>query len=262
MTNTNNEPENDVERSIARVCSEIQELLISKNRAYGNSALDPLRCFSKASPVEQILVRIDDKLSRLSRGGISFDGEDTEKDLIGYLVLLRVARGRGKSTEVTPPKKAEGVTDEDGQVFVQHKGIRFDLVEVLDETSKWVRLCGTTVIINREANAGWATTREPPEERFVDMMAECMRDLAWPGARRQLEVTSNNGHVYHLQSLYSSSAVWCCGKNNTQISVCKESNAWTAPDKQNDSIGGDLFKTGKIAEMRALSWPDVKFKDD
>ncbi len=41
--------------------------------------------------VEQILVRIDDKLSRLSRGS-GTETEDVEQDLI--LVLLRIARRR------------------------------------------------------------------------------------------------------------------------------------------------------------------------
>ena len=68
----------------------IRSLLIEKNRAYGDSALMPLRCFSKASVIEQLLVRIDDKLSRVQRG--SNAGEDVEIDLIGYLVMLRIAR--------------------------------------------------------------------------------------------------------------------------------------------------------------------------
>jgi len=68
---------------------EIREFLISKNQAYGNSAVEPVRVFSKADAVEQIRVRIDDKISRLMRGRA--DGEDTELDLLGYLVLLRVA---------------------------------------------------------------------------------------------------------------------------------------------------------------------------
>jgi hypothetical protein len=79
----------------AKVRSELDALgtmLIEKNAAYGNSALDPVRVFSRASTVEQILVRIDDKLSRLARG--SGAGEDVERDLMGYLVLLRVARKR------------------------------------------------------------------------------------------------------------------------------------------------------------------------
>ena len=42
-------------------CLGIAEMLIEKNRAYGNSALQPVRVFSKASSEEQLLVRIDDK---------------------------------------------------------------------------------------------------------------------------------------------------------------------------------------------------------
>ena len=49
--------------------------------------------FSKANAAEQILVRIDDKLSRVSRGH-EYVGDDTIDDLIGYLVLLKVARKR------------------------------------------------------------------------------------------------------------------------------------------------------------------------
>ena len=77
--------------AIARVCDEVKAMLLEKNRAYGNSALDPLRIFSKVDTVEQLNVRIDDKLSRLARGG-EYVGDDTELDLIGYLVLRRVAR--------------------------------------------------------------------------------------------------------------------------------------------------------------------------
>lgn len=75
---------------IAEECRAVAEMLIKKNKAYGNSALDPVRIFSKASPEEQLRVRIDDKLSRLARGQAA--GEDVELDLIGYLILLRVQR--------------------------------------------------------------------------------------------------------------------------------------------------------------------------
>ena len=70
-------------------CREVERILLAKNAAYGNSALQPVRIFSKADPIEQIRVRIDDKLSRLARGQAA--GEDVTLDLIGYLVLLRVA---------------------------------------------------------------------------------------------------------------------------------------------------------------------------
>jgi len=77
---------------IANLCDEIKELLLSKNAKYGNSALDPVRVFSKSSPVEQILVRIDDKLSRINSGaGLIANDEDVINDLIGYLFLLKIA---------------------------------------------------------------------------------------------------------------------------------------------------------------------------
>jgi len=78
---------------IEETCDKIKDLLIEKNRAYGDSALSPVRVFSKASAEEQLLVRLDDKISRLARG-TEFPGDDTLMDLAGYVVLLLVARGR------------------------------------------------------------------------------------------------------------------------------------------------------------------------
>ncbi len=75
--------------AIAEECDRVKAMLLEKNAAYGNSALDPVRIFSRANPVEQLLVRIDDKLSRLARGAAA--GEDVISDLLGYLVLLRIA---------------------------------------------------------------------------------------------------------------------------------------------------------------------------
>jgi len=74
---------------IAAVCDEIKALLLEKNRKYGDSALNPIRVFSKSDTEEQIKVRIDDKLNRL-RNLKPDDTEDTVTDLIGYLILLRV----------------------------------------------------------------------------------------------------------------------------------------------------------------------------
>ena len=76
---------------IEQVCDEIKEMLIEKNRKYGNSALEPVRIFSKSDTMEQINVRIDDKLSR-ARNAQDDDDEDVESDLIGYLILKKVHR--------------------------------------------------------------------------------------------------------------------------------------------------------------------------
>jgi len=78
---------------IEATCDSIKQLLIDKNAKYGNSALNPVRVFSKADNQEQLLVRIDDKLSRIARGaGMDGVDEDTLNDLIGYLILLKIAK--------------------------------------------------------------------------------------------------------------------------------------------------------------------------
>lgn len=75
---------------IWQTCHSIAQMLIEKNIAYGDSALDPIRIFSKSDPSEQLKVRIDDKLSRFMKG-TDYPGDNDIDDLIGYLVLLKVA---------------------------------------------------------------------------------------------------------------------------------------------------------------------------
>ena len=90
----------DTQNQIALICDNIKELLIDKNKKYGDSALSPVRIFSKASTLEQLLVRIDDKLSRLKSGaGLLANDEDVVSDLIGYLVLLKIALNRSNTSE-------------------------------------------------------------------------------------------------------------------------------------------------------------------
>lgn len=91
--------------AIRKECDDLREMLLAKNAAYGDSALSPLRIFSKASPVEQLLVRIDDKLSRLARGSAA--GEDVVLDLLGYLILLRVARTNEREQITRAPLPGE-----------------------------------------------------------------------------------------------------------------------------------------------------------
>lgn len=86
-------------RDIKTVVEGLANLLIRKNAAYGDSALNPLRIFSSAPADEQIKVRLDDKLNRIRnttlRGEQDDDfAEDVIKDLMGYLVLLRVSHDR------------------------------------------------------------------------------------------------------------------------------------------------------------------------
>ena len=87
----------DTQREICRDCEDLRLMLLEKNAAYGDSAINPVRVFSRADPVEQIKVRLDDKLSRLVRGDDA--GEDVLLDLIGYLILLRIAMRRRAQIE-------------------------------------------------------------------------------------------------------------------------------------------------------------------
>ena len=92
---------NDTELKISSVCDDIKELLIHKNRKYGNSALKPNRIFSKCSATEQLLVRIDDKLNRIMKGaGLLATDEDVVNDLIGYLVLLKISMTSDQNNEI------------------------------------------------------------------------------------------------------------------------------------------------------------------
>jgi hypothetical protein len=76
---------------IAKVANDVRDLLLSKNKAYGDSALKPANIFARGSAVENLCSRIDDKLMRIKNLGITDKTEDTVQDLIGYLILLKIA---------------------------------------------------------------------------------------------------------------------------------------------------------------------------
>lgn len=80
------------EEDLDSVLDNIKILLLEKNASYGNSALEPINAFSKASSAESIRIRIDDKINRMIRGNMTMENEkDTIIDLTGYLVLLSIA---------------------------------------------------------------------------------------------------------------------------------------------------------------------------
>jgi len=70
----------------------IGDLLKQKNKAYGNTALNPTNIFSQLDASEAICARLDDKLARIKNKGINDETEDTVSDLIGYLLLLKMSR--------------------------------------------------------------------------------------------------------------------------------------------------------------------------
>jgi hypothetical protein len=102
MQNENTPTLAEMKTFLEAECKAILRTLLDKNEAYGNSAADPIRIFSKTDTIEQINVRMDDKLSRMVRGKAA--GEDAEFDLLGYLILKRAitAYRKAKAAAVKP----------------------------------------------------------------------------------------------------------------------------------------------------------------
>ena len=73
------------------VVRQITNLLKEKNKASGNTALNPTNIFSRLNASEAICARLDDKLARIKNKGINDKTEDTVDDLIGYLLLLKMS---------------------------------------------------------------------------------------------------------------------------------------------------------------------------
>ena len=65
-------------KAICDVLDDLKAFLCAKNNVYSGKVVDP---------EQTINVRIVDKIRRLESENPNFDGEDTEKDLLGYLVI-------------------------------------------------------------------------------------------------------------------------------------------------------------------------------
>jgi hypothetical protein len=86
------------QESLQTVLTSMTELLIDKNRKYGNSALEPMDVFTKhlqdsgnSAGCNSILVRLDDKLKRIQNADTL--RKNDVADMIGYLTLLCVDKG-------------------------------------------------------------------------------------------------------------------------------------------------------------------------
>ena len=115
---------------IKEKCQQLEDLLVRKNDAYGNSALEPLGVFSSANASSGIKVRLDDKLKRIANAGIVEDTEDTLTDIAGYIILLMIAKDN-ESNDIQKRIRERGTAshtnrdslDEDtvGEVWFSHQ---------------------------------------------------------------------------------------------------------------------------------------------
>jgi len=84
----------DQEEMISNVCDELKELLIRKNRDYGNSFSKQYEKYGMTSS----LIRMEDKMNRLSnlisgaKQEVNESIDDTLQDLAGYALLTLVVR--------------------------------------------------------------------------------------------------------------------------------------------------------------------------
>ena len=76
------------QEKISILMTNFEEFLKEKNIKYGDSALKPLNIFSKLDATNSILVRLDDKLSRIMNNP-KLQKNDVA-DMFGYLALLLI----------------------------------------------------------------------------------------------------------------------------------------------------------------------------
>lgn len=80
---------------IIEIVDAIKNLLLEKNKRYGNSALNPQNIFYKGDSTQSIEIRLDDKLSRIKNNNGNLRVNDVS-DIIGYCVLLLISMGATK----------------------------------------------------------------------------------------------------------------------------------------------------------------------
>ena len=82
--------EQSQQQKIESVFNSIRDLVLEKNKRYGDIALTPLNIFSNLNSTEGILQRLDDKLSRV-KNSTELRKNDIA-DIVGYLSLLCVSK--------------------------------------------------------------------------------------------------------------------------------------------------------------------------
>lgn len=78
---------------IKEICADFAEFLVGKNTSYAGSVFRDMNYAGTHIPAEQTInIRITDKIRRLQSTDPNFNGEDSEADLLGYLLLKRAVK--------------------------------------------------------------------------------------------------------------------------------------------------------------------------
>jgi len=77
------------QNKIVEVCDNMKNLLLYKNKKYGDSALKPNNVFYKGDSTNSIKIRLDDKIGRIKNCNETRINDVA--DIIGYCTLLLVS---------------------------------------------------------------------------------------------------------------------------------------------------------------------------
>lgn len=83
----------DTQRKIIDVLDGMKQLLLYKNQKYGDSALKPKNIFYKGDATNSILIRLDDKIGRVTSNTEEKPRVNDVADIIGYCTLLLISMG-------------------------------------------------------------------------------------------------------------------------------------------------------------------------
>ena len=81
------------QQKIKDILSGMTDLLLYKNRKYGDAAINPKKIFYKGDSTNSILIRLDDKIGRVMSSTEEKPRVNDVADIIGYCTLLLVSMG-------------------------------------------------------------------------------------------------------------------------------------------------------------------------
>lgn len=79
------------QQKIKDILSGMTDLLLYKNKKYGDSAVNPKKIFYKGDSTSSILIRLDDKIGRVMSNTEEKPRVNDIADIIGYCTLLLVS---------------------------------------------------------------------------------------------------------------------------------------------------------------------------
>lgn len=83
----------DTQLKISEILDAMKDLLLYKNKKYGDSAINPKKIFYKGDSTNSILIRLDDKIGRVMSNPDEKPRTNDVADIIGYCTLLLISMG-------------------------------------------------------------------------------------------------------------------------------------------------------------------------